>query len=78
MFPVWVYGLITANGQPLAGASVRTSLGVTANALPTGNYLMVHPAGTFNMTASAPGHAPATKNGVGMGSGSAVQVNFEL
>lgn len=78
MFPTWVYGLVTAGGQPAASGAVTSSIGVTASLLPSGHYLMVHPAGTFNMTASVPGHNPVTKMGVVMGSGAFVTVHFEL
>ena len=78
MFPCWVASFITKSGQPVGGATVTSSLGISATALPTGYCLMVHPAGNFNLTAAAPGCSPATKNNVVMSGGALVRVNFEL
>lgn len=78
MFPTWVTGLVTAGGQPCANATVRSSIGISVVTLDNGYYLMVHPAGTFDLTATSTGYGEVTKPRVVMPAGCVVTVSFNM
>lgn len=77
--PGGVDGYVTDAGGPLAGALVSvdgTSFSDTTDG--TGYYNIPMFAGTYNMTASAPGHNDATATGVVVAGGTTTQQDFFL
>jgi hypothetical protein len=59
-----------ANGyslEPIEGVRVKTDGKMSALSSSDGVYRMVHPAGTFTVTAEAPGYEPASFSGVTVG-----------
>jgi sugar lactone lactonase YvrE len=44
------------SGDSMAGVRIKTDAKISALSLADGNYLMLHPAGTFNLTAEASGY----------------------
>ena len=57
------------SSEPIEGVRVKTDGKMSALSFPDGVYLMVHPAGTFTITAEAPGYAPASFSGIAVGEG---------
>jgi len=68
----------TNSGLSIAGVQISTNDNASALSLPDGSYLMVHPSGTFTVTAKAPGYTEKSYPGVLVLEGEAVTRNFEL
>ena len=66
------------SGLSIAGVQISTNDNASALSLPDGSYLMVHPAGTFTVTAKAPGYTEKSYSDVLVNEGEAVTRNFEL
>lgn len=72
-------GTVTAagSGAPLV-ATVAVGPYATSSLAGTGAYSIQVPAGTYDVTASAPGHAPTTASGVTLAASQTVVRNFAL
>ena len=74
-------GTVTDSGtaQPIAGASISvTPLGASTVTDASGNYSLVLPVGTYDVTASAFGYTSATTTGVAITDGGTTTVDFAL
>ncbi len=76
-------GVVTAasGGAPIGGATVSaTDGGTTINGqtAPDGTYSLTLPVGTYDVTASAFGYAPATATSLGITDGGTTTQNFSL
>jgi Carboxypeptidase regulatory-like domain len=64
--------------DPLAGALVRTSDGFARTTNGAGHYSLSVPPGTYSVTATAPGHDPASAAGVTVSDGSTTTQDLAL
>jgi hypothetical protein len=76
----WIEGIVTDfdTGDPIGGAQIETDYGVSVKSLPDGTYLMLHPAGTFKVTAKAFGYIPLSYPGVVVIEFETTSKDFEL
>ena len=77
---VAIAGLVSdvITGAPVPGATIKTSSGFSTTAGPDGRYRLDLTAGTIDVTASAPGHQPATVSGVVVTAGATHTVDLAL
>ncbi len=75
-----ITGTVTNSGTglPVAGATVATSSGFSRVTDLAGSYSMGVPAGTYDMTATAPGYTTAVATGVTVSTGGTTVVNFTI
>jgi len=66
------------SSEPIEGVRIKTDGKISALSFSDGAYFMVHPAGTFTITAEAPGYAPASFSGVLVGEGGTTIQNIAL
>jgi Carboxypeptidase regulatory-like domain len=66
-----------STGNPIAGATVTTSLGTTTTDA-NGNYSITLPVGTYNPTYSRFGYGDQTQSNVSITSGATTTVNVAL
>ena len=76
----WFVGAITDahSSLPIKGAKISTDIGKEAISLADGRYLMIHTAGTFNITAKAPGYNSVTSENIKVEEAEVKTVDFEL
>ncbi|MEA3361280.1 MAG: hypothetical protein U9R17_18000, partial [Thermodesulfobacteriota bacterium] len=79
-FPGFITGAITNaySGGSIGGTIIRTDNNASALSLDDGAYLMVHPAGTFSLTARKPGYTSASYPGVEVSEGGTTTRYFIL
>jgi len=54
----------TSTGEPMEGVQITTNGNASALSLPDGTYLIIHPAGTFTVTAQESGYIPVSYSGI--------------
>ncbi|MGA1869867.1 MAG: BACON domain-containing protein [bacterium] len=76
----FIMGTVTdANSEKsIEGAQIRTNANASSISLPDGNYMIPHKAGTFIVTAVAPGYIPMSYYDVLITEGEVVTMDFEL
>jgi hypothetical protein len=79
-----VAGFIAGNitdihsSEPMGGVRIKTDGKISALSFPDGTYLMVHPAGSFTLTAEAVGYSPESVSGVAVSEGGTTIKDFHL
>ena len=76
----WFVGTITDahSGLPIKGAKIITDIGKSAISLADGRYLIIHTAGTFNITAEATRYNSVTFENIEIQEAEVKTVDFEL
>jgi DNA-binding beta-propeller fold protein YncE len=76
----FIEGIITnaSSGNSIAGAVITTNDNASALSLDGGAYLIIHPAGSFTVTANAPGYIPSSYANVQVNEGGTTTRPFTL
>jgi hypothetical protein len=76
----FILGTITdaISGSPIGSAHVTTSSNCSGLSILNGSYIMVHPAGTFTVTAGAAGYISKSFSGIPVNEGVPTITDFEL
>ncbi len=75
----FIWGVVknSFTGEPIENVRTSTDYGISTTSLPNGGYMMVHPAGTYSVTAEATGYYSESSN-VEVTDSEATDRNFTL